>query len=155
MAELPCEFYSLLGTMPDAAVAKRAGVPTQIAYRTRRALGVAAYGGVRRPHWQPPENFAEVVAEAPSLNAAAKLLGVSAGTVTVNLRMRQLAKPPQWTDPPPKPPRCPNPAWLDGIRDRLGVASDAELAAEVGRSRERIRQVRQKLGISRHPQETA
>jgi hypothetical protein len=147
MTELPREFHSLLGTMTDAAVAERAGVPTRVAYRARRALGIDAHGGVRRPHWQPPEDFAEVVAGAPSLNAAAKLLGASAGTVTVNLRMRQIPKPPQWIDPPPKTPRRPNPSWLDGIRDRLGVASDAELAAEVGRSRERIRQVRQKLGI--------
>lgn len=53
--------------------------------------------------------------------------------------------------PPPKylrsVPRGEIPAWAEAIRGRLGIESDTALAQEVGRSRERVRQIRATLGI--------
>lgn len=86
--------------------------------------------------------------------ALAREVGVSMSAVNLFRKQRGVQR---WHAPPKTPqqqsvllksPRVPAmPAWVEGIRDRLGKEADAVLAVEVGRSKERVRQIRAKLGI--------
>lgn len=138
-----------LGTMPDAKLARETGVSVRLIYRERRQRGIPSHGGTRRPHWQPPPDFAERVQASLTLNHAARDLGVCAVTVLTYVNIQKIPVPPCWSDADLRPARKPNPnpAWLPQVRDRLGHVADADLAAEVGVSRERIRQVRNQLEI--------
>jgi DNA-binding CsgD family transcriptional regulator len=137
----PKELAELLGKIPDARLARRAGVDsgTVAAERQRREIDPCC------PHQSPVEWTEEMIAQLGSASdrEVALTLGISYYAVG---RKRRLLKIPSFYPPPS---RLSNPAfpWRPQDVTMLGMMTDRELATRLGISSSTVAKKRHLLGI--------
>jgi DNA-binding CsgD family transcriptional regulator len=138
----PARLRKLLGTMPDAALAPRAGVHAKTVLRERQRSGIPPYR--KKPtaiEWT--ERMLALLGTA-SDQAVADELGLSPATVSKTRRRLGL---PAFQ---PSSSRAASFPWTKWAVAQLGTASDAEVAKRLGLSRTTVMLKRQELDIPTH-----
>lgn len=126
-----------LGIVSDRVLSAEADISISAIGTWRRRLGIGT-ASQALPGWvEKIEDRLGLVSD----HALAVEVGVQPHKVRKLRRERGLPPVPIVRGPPPPP------LWLEGIRDRLGHVPDTDLAREVGRTHQRISQLRQDLGI--------
>ena len=119
----PEELVPLLGVLTDYEFGARAGVPSYIARRWRKAAGVAPAGWI---YIRGYRRSVPVLAEAEvTRREGVRGRPMSPGTYSDKVEARH-----------------------PGLVSKLGVVSDCLLAEEYGVSRQRLQQIRKRLGIT-------
>jgi hypothetical protein len=134
----PERLARLLGKLPDAALAKLAGVHLVTVSGERRRRGIAP-AVPRRPPFEWPEEWVALLGEATDKDVAAEL-GINVGSV---YRKRRLLGIPAYHEPN----RRSDPFWTRGRLGRLGTVSDGDLARKWRVPRARVAYRRQVEGI--------
>lgn len=143
-------FKDRLGTCKDVDLAREAQVSVSTIGIWRLRLNIPRHVGPRstRPKFELVKDRLGTCKDEDLAREA----GVT--TITVCNWRKSLNIPrhvaPKLTQPESKRQR-PIRQWIETIRDRLGVVSDAELAREIGGSKSRISRVRLQLGIPHPP----
>lgn len=138
----PARLRKLLGTMPDAILARQVGVHPRTVLRERQRTGIPPYRKKRAAiEWT--ERMLALLGTA-SDQAVADELGLSAATVSKKRRRLGL---PAFQPPSSRARSFP---WTKWARVQLGKASDAEVAKRLGLSRTTVMLKRQELGVPTH-----
>lgn len=137
------DFHGLLGRVPDAVVAARAGVDLGDVAHSRLQLGVEAYSGPKaRPHGarfvSPVEWSRQRLGDVPDIEIAERLW-LASRTVYLARIERGIPAPPR------RAPRRFEPAW-DALP--LGTEPDRVLARRLGVCRKRVARARAERGIA-------
>lgn len=137
--EPPDNIADIIASHGTCGTANLLGVSPPIVSRWRDNLGL------KRKHKEsvaaPPDNINELLENYGNYRIAG-MVGASSERVAEWRKERGIAR----IVNPIK--RADRPKWIDVIADRLGKEEDSVLAREVGVVRERIRQVRERLGVS-------
>lgn len=124
-----------------AGTSRLIGVSQSVVSRWSRSLGIGTARKGKPSASRPPDEIDKVL-ELYSDHRIAGIFGVPHDWVSGWRKERGIARIADSTQQAGCPP------WLDRIRDRLGKEEDSVLAREVGVVRERVRQVRERLGVS-------